>query len=65
MSNALRKYNIFFEAGFILFDPFVTIEELKENISLMEWKLGGVSMFVDFIANPLNRGRVFYRSPLY
>ncbi len=61
----LCKYNIFFEAGFILFDPFVTLKELKENISLMEWELGGGSVFVDFIANPLNKGRVFYKSPLY
>jgi len=60
----LQKYNIPFEAGFILLDPFVSLKELKENIDLMEWNFG-TSMLVDFIANPLNRGRIFYKSPLY
>lgn len=60
----LYKYNILFEAGFILLDPFVSIKELKENVNLMNWRFGN-SMLIDFIANPLNKGRVFHKSPLY
>ncbi|MFH1457095.1 MAG: hypothetical protein ABIF17_03190 [Patescibacteria group bacterium] len=61
----MKKNKIFFEAGFILFDPLVSLSELQENAEMMRYKFKDNTKLVDFIANPLNRGRIFYKSLLY
>ena len=34
--NVLKKFNMYIQCGFILFDPYTTIEELRENLFYMK-----------------------------